>query len=529
MFKDRLNSLGAEITSSTTFRNYLNWLDTFYGEVSDKTDLSQNGVVGRTSQDSTTGKNILPQDKYIASRTINGITYTNNGDGTFDLNGTATANTSLRIIDVGIFNLESGQRYYLYSSVAYNSTTFNMSIVTTESRTQKFLIANGNYTPSTTPTSSRLQFYIASGDTVNVQNVKLMLVKGADDTSYEPYTNGASPNPDYPQPINNLSGDIAYKVSGKNLFDKSNITTGKTFSNTGETINLTNSFIQEIYIPVSIETDYTMSTTNDYSSETDYRLVICEYDSNKNFIKRNLGGSAVGNKYTITTSSTTKYVRLCASTITLDELQFERGQATSYEPYISQTFNIPLEDIELCKIDTYEDKIYSSDGRFYLEKNCGSNIFDNDTNVYAVNNTASGASNISLNGTYNILKSILNANIKNDTMYCSIAKYEYNSTIKDNMSAQTNLNDNTMCMRQGTNDRIYFKNSVFTGKTGTEIKELIEGEKLYYVSITPTTTEITQENYPSLYNALKQIQDYLTAYKINKEFILGYSSPEIEY
>ena len=33
LFKDRLNSLGAEITSSTTFRNYLNWLDTFYGEV----------------------------------------------------------------------------------------------------------------------------------------------------------------------------------------------------------------------------------------------------------------------------------------------------------------------------------------------------------------------------------------------------------------------------------------------------------------------------------------------------------------
>ena len=51
LFKDRLNSLGAEIIESTTFRNYLNWLDTFYGESSDKTDLAKNGVVGRTSQD----------------------------------------------------------------------------------------------------------------------------------------------------------------------------------------------------------------------------------------------------------------------------------------------------------------------------------------------------------------------------------------------------------------------------------------------------------------------------------------------
>lgn len=34
---------------------------------------------------------------------------------------------------------------------------------------------------------------------------------------------------------------------------------------------------------------------------------------------------------------------------------------------------------------------------------------------------------------------------------------------------------------------------------------------------------------PSMYATHKQIQDYLTSYKINKEFILGYSSPEIEY
>jgi hypothetical protein len=63
----------------------------------------------------------------------------------------------------------------------------------------------------------------------------------------------------------------------------------------------------------------------------------------------------------------------------------------------------------------------------------------------------------------------------------------------------------------------------------TALKNLVDGSLMYYPLSTPTTTEITQDNYPALYNALKQIQDYLTAYKINKEFILGYFSPEIEY
>ena len=380
-----------------------------------------------------------------------------------------------------------------------------------------------------------------------------MIEEGSTHTDYEPYTGGEpSPSPDFPQPINNLSGDVPYKVSGKNKLNTSTIEIG---TKNGVTCSYNNETQEITFNGTCTANNTRFSILNNSIPFTINTTTICAYLTNEGNNTGNGLFRVFADNYdtydylnlTTLTSTNRMISKKTSATITktIFDFRFDNGavldnfkiklmitdsEDTTYEPYIEpQTFNIPLGDIELCKIDTYEDKIYSSDGRFYLEKNCGSNIFDNDTNVYAVNNTASGASNISLNGTYNILKSILNANIKNDTMYCSIAKYEYNSTIKDNMSAQTNLNDNTMCMRQGTNDRIYFKNSVFTGKTGTEIKELIEGEKLYYVSITPTTTEITQENYPSLYNALKQIQDYLTAYKINKEFILGYSSPEIEY
>lgn len=197
------------------------------------------------------------------------------------------------------------------------------------------------------------------GDVVKLSNV--MIEKGSTATEYEAYK------------------EQSYEINlGKNLFDKSNITTGKTYTGTGDITTLDNSFVQETYIPVSSSTAYTMSTTNDYSSETDYRLVICEYKDDKTFIKRNLGGRAVGNKYTITTTENTKYVRLCASTITLDELQFEKGsQATSYAPYFTP--------IELCKIGDYQDSI---------RKGTGKNLFDKTkvTNGYYVNSTTGNLS-----------------------------------------------------------------------------------------------------------------------------------------
>ena len=133
-------------------------------------------------------KNILPQNKYIATTTINGITYTNNGDGTFNLNGTATANKTIEIIPANNFQLEQGQAYYLYSSVPYNTNTFNLSIAMTDNGSLKFMTANSTYTPIAQPTQERLGIYIPNGTTVNATNVKLMLVKGNTAPSvYEPY------------------------------------------------------------------------------------------------------------------------------------------------------------------------------------------------------------------------------------------------------------------------------------------------------------------------------------------------------
>ena len=102
--------------------------------------------------------------------------------------GTATANTTIVIIPANIINLEVNQPYYLYSNEAYNVDTFNLSIVMAEGSSNKYLTANHTYTPTTTPTSEKLQFYIGNGKSVNKINIKVMLVKGNKaPTQYEPF------------------------------------------------------------------------------------------------------------------------------------------------------------------------------------------------------------------------------------------------------------------------------------------------------------------------------------------------------
>lgn len=143
---------------------------------------------GDGSSDIPLGKNILPQNRYISSGVRGGITYTNNGDGTFDLVGTATQNITIQIIPDNAISLVAGQAYYLYCSEQYDIQDFNMSIPMKDGNSTKYLIANHTYTPVNTPTQERLQFYIKAGRSIDKRNIKLMLVKGSEaPEEYEPF------------------------------------------------------------------------------------------------------------------------------------------------------------------------------------------------------------------------------------------------------------------------------------------------------------------------------------------------------
>lgn len=342
-----------QITADTT---KLNELTSMKGNTSQSgtptptTPVPINVVSGR--QDIVVvGKNILPQDKYITTRTTNGITFTNNGNGTFNLVGTATANTTIQIIPIGNINLEANQPYYLYSSQAYNGTTFNTSIPMTDNGSTKFLLANGTYTPTSTPTNVRLQFYIASGQSVNATNVKLMLVKGnTAPTSYEAYKGNT------------------YEINlGKNLFDKSiaNLNKGVNTS-TGGLYNDNSQFATD-YIEITPNTSYVV---NDFSSSAN-RVYGAFYNGAKSYL--GAVSTSVNVKTFTITNSEARYIRLTGQLSEIDTYQLEKGSsASSYAEYKTP--------IELCKIGNYQDRIYKNGNKWYLEKQIGKLVLNGGSN-----------------------------------------------------------------------------------------------------------------------------------------------------
>ena len=114
--QEGINNLGGNLTDQTPFKNFKTELDNIYNNLP-KTSYAEgsnitlsntlkgkldfeDGIVGigQTEQDSTKGYNIIDTSNF-ATTTINGVTCTNNGDGTFTINGTANATTQFNLIN----------------------------------------------------------------------------------------------------------------------------------------------------------------------------------------------------------------------------------------------------------------------------------------------------------------------------------------------------------------------------------------------------------------------------------------------
>ena len=642
LFKDRLNSLGAEIIESTTFRNYLNWLDTFYGEVSDKTDLGVNGVVGRTSQESTTGKNLF--DYTTSSFSISNVNITTE-------NNTITMTTATTTNSNNLFFKTKIPDEYLINGETYTISSDNVSGV---AQSLKLQLRNKNGDNANKPQlnnvvydntyslfivgniySTNSQETIQQGTTAIIKNVQVE--KSSTVTSYEPYTDGKpSPSLDYSQPINNLSGDVSYNVSGKNLInitdfvgaDKDlkplrnwSIINGNTIQ--CQTAPTQKGFFDEVPLDLPSGT-YTISGT--YTNSLDLS------DTNDIMIRiRNSGGQSKSTTYTTIydKSSGDKFSLLFYKnrnndtaigqtiTETFTNVQLEQGSETPYEPYISESFPLSLKsknlfdeslmtsiggtikyipinvkkdtdytlstnsgtptlanvflsttnsgattnnngamigqprtinsgdnnimyvgyrndlspywvqleenpiptdyepyyDIELCNISDYKDQIYSQNGKFYLEKKNDKIVLDETMTYYKSATTSVDKYYTRLDYTFD--SSIPRSAISNRFIYkpngVTVGQFDYSQ------------NNQWLAL--------FFCYAEYNTSTIDDFKNYVKNNETYCIITLPTstTTQITQENYPTLYSQLLAIQEFLTKYKINKEFLLDYSSPEIKY
>ena len=153
---------------------------------------------------SVASKNLLPYSRFSPTKTINGITFTNNGDGSITLNGTATSEAIFACIDeTKAISLKAGT--YTLSGGLNSNIWLQGKIVEDDS----FSIINRDRAVTFTFNenfSFRFNIRVTSGTVCENVVIKTQLELGTTATAYTPYVADV--------------GGIEVSRYGKNLFDK---------------------------------------------------------------------------------------------------------------------------------------------------------------------------------------------------------------------------------------------------------------------------------------------------------------------
>ena len=399
---DRINSMASNLSSAygkiaylgvdlsevdKNLQNLSTVLDTVYN---DYPKVSDEGVspsitgskVGRlnstlkasdTTQFSTTGKNLSSYSNDLASyiNTENKMTKTGSGKEC-TLTKTVSGTTSPRIPFSNSF-FETSTTYYVSFKAKgdWNSlsvgTWFNNTQVELETITPStsYQLVKFSFTyPSTKYNDDRIFFRnndtnVSVGQSLTITD--FMISK--EDVDFEPYTNGASPNPDYPQNINVIKGNNNITVCGKNLWGGfapftakpvgGTFTTNTDGSITATASNLTKSIYScdgtqvnnhNLYQELEPGT-YTVSVQGTKPDYVEYQL----YELPSNDTTLIMKGALIEGIREFTLTKKAKIgLRLRVNVgAELDNYTFkimiERGsEATAYEPYTSVTLPIGL-------------------------------------------------------------------------------------------------------------------------------------------------------------------------------------------
>ena len=162
---------------------------------------------GNSVQKTYTGKNLLLNDG--TTKTLNGVTFTVNNDKSVTCNGTATADAIFHCSSIGI-TLQSGN--YLLSGCPKGGGESTYDLRMTSAYKD---YGTGRSVNITEETLLGCTIVIRSGQTVsNLTFYPMLRLATETDATYEPYVGGIpSPNPDFPQSINNV-GDCVEMING---------------------------------------------------------------------------------------------------------------------------------------------------------------------------------------------------------------------------------------------------------------------------------------------------------------------------
>lgn len=206
--QNKTNIASLKEETSSLKEDISNKITKFYASNQGETHItdSDNGktqdmmIYGRSSQSTTTGKNLLKYPYITADGMSQGIIFTDNKDGSISVSGTATGVTYYNLysnIDGKRLTLASGT-YKLVVKGRSKCNVIASNSISTATNEGTFTITDGH---------NEIYCYITvqEGLTVDETIYPMIQLASITDESYEPYTGGiSSPSPDYPQEIKSV-------------------------------------------------------------------------------------------------------------------------------------------------------------------------------------------------------------------------------------------------------------------------------------------------------------------------------------
>jgi hypothetical protein len=287
-------------------------------------------MYGDTAQQTYTGKNILQLD----GNSDNGLTGIVNADGSLTIRGTAMASRGLKVFTT-TQHFSAGT--YTLSISKSISSVVNLTLASSIG----FRIPVGDTSVTTTLEQEygggSLFFAAVSGQEYDI-TFKAQLVTGSTpDYDFEPYVGEKpSPSPEYPQPIQTVTGLQKVEVRGKNLFDKATVSSNYWLLQDGS-IQAHADYSTSDFIPVTAGEQYCLPATK--TRRLKY------YNSSKVALTNDWDIASGQDPQVITVPAGASYVKITIDyrSVDINSFQFEKGSTpTSYEPYSLNDYEINL-------------------------------------------------------------------------------------------------------------------------------------------------------------------------------------------
>lgn len=341
-------------------------------------------VEGNTKQQSYTGANLYNVNNHGSNWSSDVVNVDEEGWISFTKTNGSSSSTYVNF-NTGLMNLSTSTTYAIVLEIKEVSGSGNFTI-TSNAASEQFndtisksitTATPGTYIWTKTTKSSfenvtlGLRSY-ASVSANSQASAKFRISVIADTTvtadtfTYEPYVGGqASPNPNYPQEIENVSGGVEVKVENKNLCKN-------------ELINKDSPALSTLYESYTGPITIAVKTTSG-TAQVNYRLVYEDGTVYNNYVMTANQANDVWRIAKYTAPKPIKriglyYISTGGTARVPEHIMFLKGTYNTitdadYEPHEEQTATLHLpEGMEMCKIGDYKDSFVYQGGKWYKNR-----------------------------------------------------------------------------------------------------------------------------------------------------------------